>query len=224
MFTKKDDISFLNKIKHQISKLPTKELQLELLGNRLPPLDFYNNIKFSLDDWQIEVLKYIKSDFSVLVTAPTSSGKTILSTYFATIGKTVLYVVPSKPLAFQVASIFHSIAGEGIAIFVDDFSYYPSNDIRVVVGTPYEIENKFYALPELDIAVFDEIHNINSDCGACYERIIKWHTGNFLALSATIQNPEIVLDWLNSLVKGRIVKLVSYKKKIYKYSETFMEY
>ncbi len=214
MIPNPDDKKFLAKIKKQIDRLPTKELQLELLGNRLPPLDFYNNTKFRLDDWQLQVLDYIKTDISVLVTAPTSSGKTILSTYFATIGNTVLYVVPSKPLAFQVASIFHTIAGgEGIALFVDDFSYYPSKDIRVVVGTPYELENKFPVLPELDIAVFDEVHNINSECGACYERIIKWHNGNFLALSATIKNSEVVLGWLNSLINDREVKLVDYKKR-----------
>jgi len=209
-----DDRKFLTKIKKQINKLPIKELQLELLGNRLPPLDFYNNTSFRLDDWQLQVLEYIKTDISVLVTAPTSSGKTILSTYFATIGNTVLYVVPSKPLAFQVASIFHTISGgEGIALFVDDFSYYPSKDIRVVVGTPHELENKFTVLPDLDIAVFDEIHNINSKCGECYERIIKWHNGNFLALSATIKNSDQVLGWLNSLIPEREVKLVNYKKR-----------
>lgn len=213
MFPLKQDQEFLGKVKKQINNLPTKELQLELLGNRLPPLDFYNQISFRLDNWQIEVLEYIKNDISVLVTAPTSSGKTVLSTYFATIGQTVLYIVPSKPLAFQVASIFHTIAGEGIAIFVDDFSYYPQKDIRVVVGTPYEIENKFPSLPDLDIAVFDEVHNINSQCGECYERIIKWHRGNFLALSATIKNADVMLEWLQSLSQERQVKLVEYRKR-----------
>ena len=64
-----------------------------------------------------------------------------------------------------------------------------------ILARYFSIYSKKYfvsaVLPDLEIAVFDEIHNINSKCGDCYERIIKWHNGNFLALSATIKNPEI---------------------------------
>ena len=40
--------------------------------------------KFALDAWQKRVLTYIDEGRSVVVSAPTSSGKTVLSTYLAT--------------------------------------------------------------------------------------------------------------------------------------------
>ena len=210
---KKKEREYFEKIQKQLESLSIKNLQMEFLGNKLPPLDFYNRSKFKLDDWQIDVLKKIKDDNSVLVCAPTSSGKTVLSTYFATIGTTVLYIVPSKPLAFQVAAIFHSIATDGIAILVDDFTYYPPNNCRVVVGTPKIIETKLHKLNTFDLAVFDEIHNINENEGESYERIIKWHKGNFLALSATIKNSNEIHNWLNSLQLNRKICYVEYKKR-----------
>ena len=56
-----------------------------------------------------------------------------------------------------------------------------------------------HKLNTFDLAVFDEIHNINENEGESYERIIKWHKGNFLALSATIKNSNEIHNWLNSL-------------------------
>lgn len=205
---------FLDNLHRQFDKMNKKSLQLEILGNRLPPLDFYNRSGFKLDDWQIQVLDYIREDRSVLVCAPTSSGKTILSTYFATLDQRVLYVVPSKPLAFQVASVFHTITGGGVSVFVDDFSYQPDGDCRVMVGTPHEIESKLASMRvPFDLAVFDEIHNLNSDCGACYERLIQWHGGNFMALSATIQNKEELRLWLDGIIPDRTVEVVEYTKR-----------
>jgi hypothetical protein len=68
-------------------------------------------------------------------------------------------------------------------------------------------------LPDFDLAVFDEIHNLNHDEGDAYERLIKWHKGNFLALSATIKNPNQLKGWLASLNRSRNVEVVSYQKR-----------
>ena len=209
----KSDREWLVKIKDNIVKWKTKRMQMKMLGNRLPPLDFYNRATFRLDDWQIQVLKFLQKNKSVLVCAPTSSGKTVLSTYFATLHKTVLYVVPSKPLAFQVSAIFHKIAGGGVGTFVKDFSFVPEGGLRVAVGTPLEIESRLPTLEDFDLAVFDEIHNLNHDEGEAYERLIKWHRNNFLALSATIRNPEQLQEWLQKLDHKRRVEVVTYQKR-----------
>ena len=52
-----------------------------------------------------------------------------------------MYIVPSKPLALQVAAIFNNIVDTRLSIYVEDFSY-TSLDPLIVVGTPYEIETK----------------------------------------------------------------------------------
>jgi hypothetical protein len=205
-----DDYHVYTRAINIIKSISVQSYQLKHLGNRLAPLDFYNYHGFTLDPWQLDVLGKINQDESVLVCAPTSSGKTVLSTYFATLNKKVLYVVPSKPLAFQVAALLHQIVGEGVGIFVDDFSYIPTTGLVIAIGTPYQIETQLPKLGNFDLAVFDEIHNLNRTGGDSYERIIKWHSGNFLALSATIHNPNTIVEWWRTIKPKLTISVVEY--------------
>ena len=84
------------------------QYQLEHMYDRLPPLTLVNKGKWELDPWQKRVLTNIDEGQSTVVSAPTSSGKTVLSTYLCTkkASKGVLFVVPTEPLAIQVASMF----------------------------------------------------------------------------------------------------------------------
>ena len=61
-------------------------VQLTSMSDRLPPLSPFNS-GFKLDDWQIRVLKLIDKRQSVVICAPTSSGKTVISTYVASLGR-----------------------------------------------------------------------------------------------------------------------------------------
>ena len=56
------------------------EFQLVKMANRLPPLSKFSFGR-SLDPWQKRVLSLIDQKRSVIVCAPTSSGKTVLSSY-----------------------------------------------------------------------------------------------------------------------------------------------
>ena len=58
--------------------------QLTQMYDRLPPLSLVHRGKWQLDAWHKRVLTYIDEGRSVVVSAPTSSGKTVLSTYLAT--------------------------------------------------------------------------------------------------------------------------------------------
>lgn len=61
-------------------------VQLTAMSDRLPPLSPFTS-GFKLDDWQIRVLKMIDKRQSVVICAPTSSGKTVISTYVASLGR-----------------------------------------------------------------------------------------------------------------------------------------
>jgi superfamily II RNA helicase len=65
-------------------KLDLISFQLVHMYDRLPPLSMVHSGKWTLDPWQKRVLTYIDEGRSVVVSAPTSSGKTVLSTYLAT--------------------------------------------------------------------------------------------------------------------------------------------
>ena len=115
------------------------------MHDRLPPLSRFNRT-FKLDDWQCRVLEMVDQELSgqsgfilksiprttthqthqipltstllssAVVCAPTSSGKTVISTYvtvkvaaMAGSGGGVLFVVPSEPLVWQVAAMFEKL-------------------------------------------------------------------------------------------------------------------
>lgn len=61
-------------------------LQLTEMSDSLPPLSRFN-FGHSLDPWQKQVLGWVDEKKSVVISAPTSSGKTVLSTYVAVIFK-----------------------------------------------------------------------------------------------------------------------------------------
>ena len=60
------------------SKLDDYEYRLYMmkeLSHLLPPLNIYEKKEKKLDEWQIEVINHMKHKDSVIVKAPTSSGK-----------------------------------------------------------------------------------------------------------------------------------------------------
>lgn len=62
-------------------------VQLVEMSDSLPPLSRFS-FGFRLDVWQMRVLTWIDAGKSVVISAPTSSGKTVLSSYVAVIFKT----------------------------------------------------------------------------------------------------------------------------------------
>lgn len=56
------------------------------MSNSLPPLSKYT-FDFKLDEWQKKALRWIEEEKSVVISAPTSSGKTVISTLVALPGK-----------------------------------------------------------------------------------------------------------------------------------------
>ena len=63
------------RVKKKMKKINYKQIQFEQLSNRLPPLDFYNSYKITLEDWQLKVLQNIKHNKNVIVCVKTSMGK-----------------------------------------------------------------------------------------------------------------------------------------------------
>jgi hypothetical protein len=82
----REDMKKLAKFCRLEGKKPSSLIafQLTQMYDRLPPLSLVHRGKWQLDEWQKRVLTYIDEGRSVVVSAPTSSGKTVLSTYLAT--------------------------------------------------------------------------------------------------------------------------------------------
>jgi len=210
-FTKKET-KLINKATKYMETINYKELQFKKLSNQLKPLDFYNSYKLNLDQWQIDVINDIDKGNSVLVSAPTSCGKTWLSLYPGLISKKILFIVPTEALVFQVGSMFSKFVKQPTLIS-DNILYITNNNI--IIGTPKAIEDKLPGLDiDFDIIIIDEVHNLGClDIHHYYERLLKiFSNKQLLALSATIGNPHKLLNWLKK-IGYKNINLISYETR-----------
>jgi len=203
--------------KSALNKMNIVDFQLTEMSDRLPPLNLHAlSGKFKLDPWQLKVIQLIEQRKSVLITAPTSSGKTVVSSFVCATGSRVLFVVPTEPLAWQVAAMLRALK-LGICLVVPTLSFVPST-WDVVVGTPHALESVLTKQLDFnfDYAVFDEVHSLNNRDGEALQRIIAampTETCRFLALSATIGNGPELARWFEELVGKGNIELVEHRSR-----------
>lgn len=221
----KDSLKYARKMMKGKSNLIT--FQLTDMADRLPPLSRYNR-QFKLEDWQCAILEAIDNRQSSVVCAPTSSGKTLLSTY--TCKKTseleekgpVLFVLPSEVLVWQIAATYYTFFHGNVTICTDQICFQEINGgAQVYIGTPCAIEKaltkargcagqemakgerEFTILDggyqQFEYLVLDEVHTLNGPEGDALQRIIKCCDCPFLALSATIGNATQLQSWFNKV-------------------------
>ena len=205
----------LNKISKRLNDTEYRHYMLKNLGHILPPLNLHDKRDYRLEDWQIETFNILKSNRSVLVRAPTSSGKSFVGIGSVVFFTKILYVCPIEAVAFQVGSHFSKM-GYKIKYLLPNFEYSGyDNTTQIFIGIPSIIEKMIYKIgKDFDFAVFDEIHNLNKwDDGHYYENIIKYLDCNFLALSATIKNIENLKTIFEKIHPDKCIQLVEYDKR-----------
>ncbi|KAF0698130.1 Aste57867_11226 [Aphanomyces stellatus] len=186
---------YATKTMDYLKDTPLIPFQLTEMSDRLPPLNLHHMNKFILDTWQKEVLTHIDQNHSVVVCAPTSSGKTVLSSYVSVIGGKVLFLAPTEPLVWQVAALFQAMVKGTVALVTKGTVFLPEG-FRILVGTPAAVESVLLDIGyDFQYCVFDEVHDLNGVEGDALERICKAMSCPFLALSATIGNATKVVDW-----------------------------
>ncbi|XP_047114013.1 probable ATP-dependent RNA helicase DDX60 isoform X2 [Schistocerca piceifrons] len=195
------------------------EFQLKHLGPyliRTNQGEIDDELGFAPDDWQRMLIDVVRKRQSAVVVAPTSSGKTYASYYcMKSVLKEgyegiVVYVSPTKALVNQVAATvyarFKNVTmrdGQSVyGIFTRD---YRENALtcQILVTVPECLEILLMSprmcswVKRLRYIIFDEIHCLSGIAGG-----LSWETGllltrcPFLALSATIEQPEILQRWL----------------------------
>ena len=203
----------VDKLRKTLSKYDTKNYMLENLGHLMPPLNVWDKPTLKLEGWQEEVIHMIKHKKSVLVRAPTSSGKTFIAMSTGILHKRVLYICPAKPVAYQVGANYIKM-GYKVHFLVDNCDHMRyDTTTNIFVGVPNKIEDH---LPNLvstinfDYVVYDEIHV--ADKMREYENILKMLKVPYLALSATIGNTQSLR---NTLMKYNGIKseYIEYNKR-----------
>ena len=171
------------------------------------------NFPYKLDQFQKRAFESLDAKNSVLVTAPTSSGKTLVAEY--AIGKALeeskclYYTAPIKALCNQKFRDFsYQFGEENVGLVTGDHSI--RSDSKILVMTTEVLRNMLYTtkgVPEdLYCVVLDEIHFLEDPYrGGVWEEIILTLPRRVLlvALSATVSNADELTDWIRS-VRGNI--------------------
>ncbi|MBN2382197.1 DEAD/DEAH box helicase [bacterium] len=177
---------------------------------------------FELDLFQEEALASIDHHESVLVSAPTGAGKTLIADYavekvLAHQGKCV-YTSPLKALSNQKFRDFTSLLGqENVGIMTGDVVI--RIDAPLLIMTTEVLRNILHRDPgrldAVEYVIFDELHFLaNEDRGTVWEEclILLPETIRFIGLSATVKNVAEIGDWLTE-IKGHPVKVIKHDQR-----------
>lgn len=169
--------------------------------------EFEATLPFKLDGFQREAIdKLDRGRGGVLVSAPTSSGKTIVAEYaiFRALreGAKVLYTTPLKALSNQKYHDFVREYGASTVGLVTGENTI-NDEASVVVMTTEILRNLIYEDPKrLDLVryvVLDEVHYIDDfPRGSVWEEIVIQAppTIKLVGLSATIGNYREIAEWM----------------------------
>ncbi|MBD1837893.1 RNA helicase [Coleofasciculus sp. FACHB-64] len=178
----------------------------------IPELDLKTLFPFELDRFQQEAIAALNADCSVVVCAPTGSGKTLIGEYAIyralSRGKRVFYTTPLKALSNQKLRDFRDRFGaDRVGLLTGDTSI--NRDAPVLVMTTEIFRNMLYgtrigevgtSLTGVEAVVLDECHYMNDrQRGTVWEESIIYcpHEIQLVALSATVANSDQLTDWLN---------------------------
>ncbi|HLZ95907.1 MAG TPA: DEAD/DEAH box helicase [Candidatus Dormibacteraeota bacterium] len=168
---------------------------------------FESTLPFKLDPFQREAIEKLDAGRGgVLVSAPTSSGKTVVAEYaiFRALREKqkVIYTTPLKALSNQKYHDFVREYGQATVGLVTGENTI-NDDAPVVVMTTEILRNLIYEDPaRLDLVryvVLDEVHYIDDfPRGSVWEEIvIQAPLGiKLVGLSATIGNYKEIADWM----------------------------
>jgi superfamily II RNA helicase len=172
---------------------------------------------FALDPFQKRAIQAISRGESVLVSAPTGAGKTVIAEYLIhqslLEGGGVIYTAPIKALSNQKFRQFRARFPDKVGILTGDVNI--DGEAPVVIMTTEIFRNRVMEQPEslqrYNWVIFDEIHYLDDrDRGTVWEEALIFlpDTISILGLSATIPNIQKLGDWLSTL-HGRKISVIT---------------
>src|SRR5262245_53419191 len=176
-----------------------------------------------LDPFQLRACDALDRGHSVLVAAPTGSGKTLVAEYAIEAvlqrGAKAFYTTPLKALSNQKFADFAARYGrERVGLLTGDNTI--QGEAPIVVMTTEVLRNMIYAesatLAGLGVVVLDEVHYLQDRFrGPVWEEVIVHldHTVPLVCLSATVSNAIEVAEWI-ATVRGPTEPVVEERRPV----------
>jgi ATP-dependent RNA helicase HelY len=149
-------------------------------------LAFAARYPFKLDDFQLQAMEALTRGQSVLVAAPTGTGKTVVAEFGV-----------EQALAAGLRAFYQ------VGLVTGDLTINP--DGRLLVMTTEVLRNMLIqneaAPPDLGVVIFDEVHYVGDvQRGTAWEEAILLAPPHlpFVCLSATVPNALEVASWIRS--------------------------
>ncbi|MBK9643607.1 MAG: DEAD/DEAH box helicase [Deltaproteobacteria bacterium] len=181
----------------------------------------------TLDPFQEQAINLLRDGHSVLVSAPTGTGKTIIADSVVdqvlAEGRTVIYTAPVKALSNQKFRDYRRMHGEErVGLVTGDLVI--NREAPCLVMTTEILRNMLLdagqdgqtgAPPNLAAVILDEIHFLDDrERGTVWEEVLIYLPPEVkvLGLSATLSNLQEFADWLSE-VRGRTVHVIEERER-----------
>ncbi len=194
---------------------------------------FAERLKFPLDSFQRNACERLEDGRSVLVAAPTGSGKTTVAEFAVFLARRerdarIFYTAPIKALSNQKFRELCAEYGEDeVGLLTGDVNL--RGEAPIVVMTTEVLRNMIYAesaaLDDLAFVVLDEVHYLGDRWrGAVWEEIILHLPPSIrlVSLSATVSNAEEFGDWMHA-VRGDTDVVLSEHRPVPLYQHVLTE-
>jgi ATP-dependent RNA helicase HelY len=171
--------------------------------------DFEASLPFTLDKFQLDAMDALDAGKSVVVAAPTGSGKTMVAEYAVSValfeGKRAFYTTPIKALSNQkFRDLSERYGAHNVGLLTGDTSV--NDTAPIVVMTTEVLRNMIHAnsrsLGDLRFVVMDEVHYLQDTYrGPVWEEVIisTPMEVDLVCLSATVSNAHDLADWVSSV-------------------------
>ncbi|KAG6359843.1 hypothetical protein INS49_010896 [Diaporthe citri] len=197
-------LTIAHNIQHQVALPPDLDYEYVPLSSHKPPSEPARTYSFKLDPFQSLSVASIQRDESVLVSAHTSAGKTVVAEYaIAQCLKNkqrVIYTSPIKALSNQKYRDFQGDFGD-VGLMTGDVTINPTASCLVM--TTEILRSMLYRgseiMREVAWVVFDEIHYLRDKSrGVVWEEtiILLPDKVRYVFLSATIPNAFQFAEWI----------------------------
>lgn len=197
-----DAMKITHSVRHQVAVPP--QYPYVPLSSHIPPAKPAKEYPFTLDPFQRTAISSIQRNESVLVSAHTSAGKTVVAEYAIAQclknGQRVVYTSPIKALSNQK---YRELAKEfkDVGLMTGDVTINPNASCLVM--TTEILRSMLYRgseiMREVAWVVFDEIHYMrDSERGVVWEEtiILLPRKVRYVFLSATIPNAMQFASWI----------------------------